>query len=109
MPGKTAEQGARDMATPFDATTKQLVEAYPDSWLVYLGLQPAGPVAVVDADLATVTAEADKVLRVDAPAPWLLHLEFQTSADRALAQRLLRYIVLLHSRHGLDVESVAVP
>lgn len=95
------------MAKPFEAATKQLVEAYPDAWLTYLGLQPTGPVAIVDADLAAVTAEADKVPRVDAPVPWLVHIEFQAGADPTLGQRMRRYNVLLHSRHGLDMESSA--
>ena len=55
------------MFKPFDITTKSLLEGYPESWLAYLGLVPDGPVTVIDTDLATVTAEADKVFRIDGP------------------------------------------
>jgi hypothetical protein len=44
------------MAQPFDATLKQLVEAYPHDWLTQLGLPPVGPVEVIDADLSTVAS-----------------------------------------------------
>ena len=54
------------MPQPFDATTKDLVELHPEDWLAYLGL-PRAPVEVVDADVSTVSAAADKVLHVDPP------------------------------------------
>lgn len=96
------------MAKPFDATTKHLVEAEPEAWLRYLGFPPTGPAEVVSPDLATVTAEADHVLRVDAPEPWLAQIEFQSSYDRSLAQRLLRYSVLLQGRYDVPVRSIVV-
>jgi predicted transposase YdaD len=92
---------------PFDATTKHLVEARPAAWLEYAGL-PRADVDVIDADLSTVTADADRVLRVNAPAPWLAHLEFQAGYDRDLGERTLQYNVLLHRRHGLPVQSVVL-
>ena len=58
------------MPQPFDATTKDLVEMHPEDWLAYLGL-PRAAVEVVDADVSTVSAAADKVLRVLEPDPWL--------------------------------------
>ncbi|MCS6861011.1 MAG: hypothetical protein NZT92_11910 [Abditibacteriales bacterium] len=48
------------MSKPFDATT--------------MGVQ-AAEVEVIDADLSTVTAAADKLIRVLSPAPWLVNLE----------------------------------
>jgi hypothetical protein len=56
------------MPKPFDAATKYLIELRPGDWLAYLGL-PRAAVEVIDADLATVTASADKVLRVREPQP----------------------------------------
>lgn len=96
------------MAKPFDVTVKHLLEAYPGAWLAYLGLNATGPVDLIDADLATVSAEADKMMRVNDALPWLVHVELQASYDPTLGQRLLRYNVLLDSRHGLPVQSVAV-
>ena len=88
------------MSKPFDATLKHLPEVYPQHWARLVGVPVSAPVAVIDADVSTVTAAADKVLRVDEPDPWLLHLEFQASYDAALSQRLLRYNVLLGARQG---------
>ena len=96
----------RVMPKPFDVTTKNLVDARPGDWLRFLRL-PGTRAEVVDADLATVTTEADRVLRVtDAPIPYLLHLEFQASRDDTLAVRTLRYNVLLDVEYGLPVKSV---
>ena len=76
------------MAKPFDAALKHLLEKYPADWLSYLlpqfGIHHSWPVEIVDANLSTITTEADKVLHVKAPDPWLLHLELQASKDRQL-------------------------
>ncbi|MHB1425364.1 MAG: hypothetical protein ACYC3I_19510 [Gemmataceae bacterium] len=61
------------IAKPYDPTLKTLVEIEPESWPVLLGYRKA-PTEVIDADIATVSGAADKVLRVaGAPAyllPW---------------------------------------
>lgn len=93
------------MSKPFDATTKQLVASQPDDWLAYIGL-PGARGEAVEADLSTITAEADRVLRVTGPDPFLAHLEFQASYDPNMGRRLLRYNALLHYRHELPVLSV---
>jgi predicted transposase YdaD len=96
------------MPKPFDATLKDLVETYPRDWLAQLGLPASLPVEVIDADLSTVTAQADKVLRIHEATPWLLHLELQSSRDPSLAGRTLKYNVLLLDRHALPVHSIVV-
>jgi len=101
------------MAKPFDATTKQLVEAQPAAWLEFAGLLTRGrgtaTIEVIEADLSTVTAEADRVLRVtEAAASYLAHLEFQSGYDATMGERLLRYNALLRYRHALPVRSVVV-
>jgi hypothetical protein len=63
---------------------------------------------MVDADLSTVTTDTDKVIRVDEPERWLLHLDIQTGASWDMERRLLRYNAMLHHRHGLPVASVVV-
>ena len=78
------------MSKPFDATTKELLEADPAAWLAYLGLHVEGRVDVIVADLSTVSAEADRVFRVRGPEPFLVHVEMQSSADATLSHRLLR-------------------
>jgi predicted transposase YdaD len=94
------------MSKPFDATTKHLVEARPGDWLEYAGLHAGADVGVIDADLSTITSDADRVLRVNAPSPWLVHMELQASYDRELGERALQYNVLLRRRHSLPVWSV---
>jgi predicted transposase YdaD len=96
------------VAKPFDVTLKHLVEAYASDCLDFVDLRSRKPVDVIDADLSTVIAEADKVIRVHDPTPWLVHLEFQASYDPDLSDRLLRYNVLLNGRHGIPVRSVVV-
>lgn len=96
------------VSKPFDVTTKQLLEVRPADWLEYVGWKPHGSVQLVDADLATVTAEADKVLRVNDAQPWLAHIEMQATYERRLGRRMLRYNVLLDDRHDLPVESVVI-
>ena len=92
----------------FDPTLKALVETVPEDWPVFVGEQKA-PTDVIDADIATVSGAADKVLRVRAANPYLLHLEFQAGHDAArLPDSLHVRNGLLHYRHELPVRSVAV-
>lgn len=98
------ERGAK----PFDATTKALVDADPHAWLALGHLAPTGPVAPFEPSLATIQAEADKVLLVRGPTPRLVQVEIQASRDPALVRRLHQYKALLYHRHGQPVLSVLV-
>ncbi len=69
------------MALPYDASTKYLVEARLADWLPLCGRTTTAPLEIIDADLSTVTAAADRVLRVHEDPAWLLHLELQSSRD----------------------------
>ena len=92
----------------YDTTLKDLVEAGPEDWLAFAG-RPRAPVKVIDADLATVSSAADKVLLVEAKEPYLFHLEFQSGHDGAqLPAKLNARNALLEARHDLPVRSVAV-
>jgi predicted transposase YdaD len=92
-------------AKPFDPTLKELVETEPESWPALLG-RPTGPTEVIDADIATVSGAADKVLRVSANPPYILHLEFVTGHDApALPRKLIVRNSLLEDRHELPVRS----
>ena len=94
--------------TPFDATTKQLVESRPQDWIRLLKL-PGDAVEIIGADLATISTQADRVVRVLSPVPYLLHIEFQAGHDGSeVPERLLRYNVLLRYRHRLPVQSVVI-
>ncbi len=95
-------------AHPYDPTLKALVEIDPESWPAFLG-GPTGPTRVIDTDIATVSGAADKVLRVAADPPYLLHLEFVAGHDAAvLARKLSVRNGLLDDRHDLRVRSGVV-
>jgi hypothetical protein len=84
------------------------VETDPASWPALLGV-PAGLTEVIDADIATVSGAADKVQRVSAAPPYLLHLEFVAGHDAAaLPPKLCVRNTLLNDRHGLRVRSAVV-
>ena len=93
---------------PYDAVTRLLLENHPLDWLAMFGLDPGEGVQVVNSDLSTVTAEADKVLLIESPERWIVHVEVQSSYQKALPERLLRYNVLLNVRHEVPVHSVVV-
>lgn len=96
------------IAKPYDPTLKTLVEIEPPSWPVLLGYAKA-PTEVIDADIATVSGAADKVLRVSGDPAYLLHLEFVSGHDSAaLPSTLLMRNGLLGHRHELHVRSGAV-
>ncbi|HEY1377646.1 MAG TPA: hypothetical protein VGF55_12675 [Gemmataceae bacterium] len=96
------------MPKPYDATTKDLIETAPADWLTFLGRPVTGTVRLIDADLSTVTTQADKVLMVDGEPPWVLHLEMQASRDTVLPVRVLKYNALLREQHGCSVSSAVV-
>jgi hypothetical protein len=96
------------MSKEYDALTRMLLESHPADWLALFGLGGGAPVRVVNSDLSTLTAEADKVLLVEAPQPWIVHVELQSTYKADLPERLLRYHVLLSYRHGMPVHSVLV-
>ena len=74
---------------PFDATTRSLYEMGPVAWLRFLRRQVFDPelVSVIDSNLSTFTAEADKVIRVGGPRPWLELIEAQAGRDILLDRR----------------------
>jgi hypothetical protein len=96
------------MPHPFDASTKYLVQTRLADWLPLVGPATSARVEVIDADLATVTAAADRVLRVHDDPPWLLHLELQSSRDPDLSANLHLYNALLERRYGPPVRTAVV-
>src|SRR5436190_983862 len=95
-------------AHPYDVTTRRLFERDPRAWLALAGFPTTSPLAPLDPLLPTVSAAADKVVRVEEEPPWLCHLELQASYERSLPWRLLRYNALLCARDELPVESVLI-
>jgi hypothetical protein len=96
------------MPGPIDDTLKNLMELSPQDWVVRGGWTRA-PATLIDADIATITGAADKVIRVDGPRDWLLAVDFQAGHDTvAKIPDLLLYNSALFKRHGLAVRSLLV-
>jgi hypothetical protein len=96
------------MSKRFDAATKEMLDDDPEAWAAYLGVHVEGMIRVIDTDLSTVSAVADKVYRVEGPQSHLLHVEMQASSDGTLPRRLLRYNALLDLHHDLRVWSIVL-
>jgi predicted transposase YdaD len=92
----------------FDVSAKELIWDDPAAWLDRLGIGAPGPVTVVDSDITTLTAAADKVIRVDGPQPYLVNFELQSSNQTDLVETTwFRQAALFH-RHRLPVLTVLV-
>jgi predicted transposase YdaD len=91
-----------------DITTKFLIEHYAGDFLRLAGVAVGRrPVQVVDADLATLSAAADKVVRVGVGRrAVVVNFEFQAGSDRWLDDRMLLYHAALRRRHRLPVRTV---
>ncbi len=81
------------MSKPFDATMRKLLELEPAAWLRFLHVPLADPdrVRVIDSNVSTVTAEADKVFWVDEREPWIEHIALQAGRDIGLPDRVHHY------------------
>ncbi len=93
----------------FDVSTKELVWDDPVAWLQRLGIDPRGPVEVIDSDITTLSAAADKVIRVGGLVePFLVNIELQAGHDAQLMRTLWYRQVALDYRHDLPVLTVLV-
>ena len=96
------------MSKPYDVGMKVVVETHLADWLALVPRPVRGPVRVIDSDLASVTADADKVLWVEDERPWILHVELQSKRDPSLEWRLPWYNALIEYKHRCSVHSLAV-
>ncbi len=92
----------------FDISTKELIWDGPAEWLEGLRIGPAGPVEVIDSDITTLTAAADRVIHVGGAEPYLVNVELQSSHQTDLAETVwFRQTALFH-RHRLPVLTVII-
>jgi len=98
------------MRKPFDPTGRKLIEMGPPDWVAWLGnpVPDPGRVTAIDSNISTVTAEADKVLWVEDPEPWIQHIELQAGRDVDLADRAHTYSTLLRRHHHVPVRTALV-
>src|SRR5262245_57351783 len=91
-----------------DVSAKELVWEDPAACVERIAGDLPGPVTVIDSDITTLTASADKVLRVDGPEPYLVDLEPHSYHDTGLARTLWFRQVALDYRHDLPVLTLLV-
>jgi hypothetical protein len=92
----------------FDISAKELVWDGPAAWLDRFGIGPHGPVEVIDSDVTALTADADKVIKVGGPEPYLVNIELQSSHDKDLVETTWFRQAALYHRHRLPVLTVLV-
>jgi predicted transposase YdaD len=82
----------------------------PPDWAGYLCKPSAvyGGVTAIDSNLSTVTAEADKVLWIDAPEPWIEHAELQAGRDLRLVDRSHLYNTLLGYQFRVPIRTTVI-
>lgn len=97
------------MRRKYDPIVKVIVGTSPGDWPLLDG-RAAAPVTDISSEVtAAVSASADCFLRVDAPEPYVFHVDFQSGHDSAqLPPRLDLYNTVVGYRTGLPVRSVAV-
>jgi hypothetical protein len=91
-----------------DVSAKELILDEPAAWVDRFGIGPSGPVSVIESEIATLTASADKVLKVDGPTPYLLNLEPHSYHDIKLPRKLWYRQVALDYKHDLPVLTVVI-
>jgi hypothetical protein len=98
------------MSKPFDATMRKLIEMEPAAWLRFLHIPVADParVRVIDSNLSTVTAEADKVLWVGDPVPWIEHIELQAGRNPDLPELVHWYSTIIGHSFQVPVHSTVI-
>ena len=98
------------MSKPFDTTMRELFELEPAAWLEFLGIPVPDPslVKVVDSNVSTVTAEADKVVRVGGKEPLIVHAEFLSGRNLEQPEQSHWYNTILERRHKVPVWTVIV-
>src|ERR1035438_6607361 len=94
---------------PYDVAFKHLFEDRPRDALSWIGVTDVIEVQLLDTELSTTIAAADKVLRVKtSEGRFLVHFEFQYGHDTHLVRRLFWYNAALYHRHRLPVFTVVV-
>ena len=92
----------------FDVSAKELIWDDPGAWLERFGIDPRAHIEVIDSDITTLTAAADKVIRVGAAEPYLVNIELHSYHETSLARTLWFRQVALDYRHNLPVLTVLV-
>jgi hypothetical protein len=97
------------MFKPFDVAMRDIYGIEPAAWPEFLGFPIPSPelIEVIESNLSTI-ADADKILRIGGPSPFILHLEFLSGRDKGYPEQALWYNTLAGHKYGLPVWSVLV-
>jgi predicted transposase YdaD len=93
---------------PFDVATKELIWDDPAAWLEKLGVIARESVELIDSDITTLTAAADKVIKVGGSGPYIVNIELHSYHDKELVRTLWFRQVALDYRHRLPVLTILV-
>jgi predicted transposase YdaD len=96
------------MHKPYDITMKTIMEQNPVAWLKRFGIDPDGPVVVVDSEVSTVKSDVDKLFLIDGADPYLAHIELQSGPDPEMPWRMNQYNFLVGRDDKIPVLSVLV-
>ena len=92
----------------FDSTLKELVQKQPQE-ILNVFLPGAIYQETLNVESIRPTIRADKVFKVMYnKQDCILHIEFQSSYDKDMPSRLLKYNVALYEEHDLTVISIVV-
>lgn len=92
----------------YDAALKHTLSMFAADWAHFLGVPEGIRVEAIDVDLSNVSQMADKLLRVFAEPPYLLHIEPHSYSDELLDSRILQYQSAARHRELLEVHSVVL-
>ncbi len=92
---------------PYDVTLKDLIESDSISWARRFSRQTVKKATLLDADVSTLSAAADKVLRVEGDrGTCLMNIEAEARHAADAPERLHFYSTVLRRRHDLPVRSI---
>lgn len=92
----------------YDAALKHTLSMFAADWAHFLGVPEGIRVEPIDVDLSNVSQMADKLLRVHADPPYLLHIEPHSYSDESLDSRMLQYQASARHREQVDVFSAVL-
>ena len=88
---------------------KGLTIDHPYDWAFQTGFPHDVVLSVIESELSSIIAAADRVILVEKPHRCLLNFEFMASHDLTIIERLLKYGSLLIERYRLPVHQIRNP
>ncbi len=94
----------------YDTTFKEVVSHFQREHFEALQINCPGPLEPLDVDLSSIiSVSADKLVKVVGPDEEIIHLEFQSSVDTEMPEKLLVYAVLAARRYRIErVRSILI-